>query len=350
MRLGRCDKKMPLPASFRKLNRSLRAVVSALRGSLSGSMGSGEPAASGAVGDTLTETRNDGVHVNVFGLSDVGRVRKNNEDNFVVCNLTTGEVSLSPSLRNHRVGPRGTLFLVADGMGGEASGEVASQICATTVPKRLYDNLRSMPQVNESNFVLLLREAIEFANQIIFQKAQTDSTYRGMGTTATAAVLCGTHLFVAQVGDSRAYVFRDGRLTQLTRDQTYLNYLQEIGAEMPDDISKDSRRSILTQAVGSSESLDVKVTYTRVLQGDWLLLCSDGLYGMVEAPAIAGVLKADETPQVKCKTLVQLANENGGKDNVTVIVAELTGSALPPASSEEVVVREFSDEEFNSAP
>jgi protein phosphatase len=119
---------------------------------------------------------------------------------------------------------------------------------------------------------------------------------------------------------------------------------------VPDDASKDSRRSILTQAVGSSETLDVKVTYTTVRQGDWLLLCSDGLHGMVEAPAIVDVLKAEEAPQAKCKTLVQKANENGGKDNVTVIVAELTGSGLPPAVNEEVLVRDFSEGDFDSAP
>lgn len=299
-------------------------------------------------GDNLTEARYDGVHVHVFGLSDVGLIRKNNEDNFVVCNLSTGEVSLSPSLRNHRVGPRGTLFLVADGMGGEASGEVASQICATTVPKRLYDKLRSMESISESNLVLLLRESVEFANQVIYQKAQADPAYRGMGTTATAAVLSGKHLFVAQVGDSRSYIFRRGRLTQLTRDQTYLNYLQEIGAELPEDASNDSRRSILTQAVGTSETLDVKVTYTTVRQADLLLLCSDGLYCMVEPAAIAEVLSLDESPPSKCKSLILAANENGGKDNVTVIVAELTGSDLQPSDGDEVIVREFSEEGFSS--
>lgn len=296
----------------------------------------------------MTQARYDGVHVHVFGLSDVGLTRKNNEDNFVVCNLSTGEVSLSPSLRDHRVGPHGTLFLVADGMGGEASGEVASQICVTTVPKRLYDKLRLMENLSEANLVPLLRESVEFANQVIYQKALADPTCRGMGTTATAAVLSGKHLFVAQVGDSRAYIFRGGHLTQLTRDQTYLNYLQEIGAEIPEDVSNDSRRSILTQAVGSSDSLDVKLTYTTVRQGDLLLLCSDGLYGMVEPAAIAEILSTDESPPSKCKSLIIAANENGGKDNVTVIIAELTGSDLQPTDGDEIIVREFSEESFSS--
>jgi serine/threonine protein phosphatase PrpC len=289
------------------------------------------------------------VQVNVYGMSDVGRVRKNNEDNFVVCNLTTGDADLTPALRDHQPGPRGTLFLVADGMGGEASGEVASQICATTVPKRLYENLKSMDSVSETNFVLLLREAIEYANQIIFQKAQSEPAYRGMGTTTTAAALFGTHLFVAQVGDSRAYVMRNKQLVQLTRDQTYLNYLAEIGAEVPEDPEKDSRRSILTQAVGSSETVDVKVSYTKARQGDCLLLCSDGLYNMVKSPDIAAVLDKNDPLPEKCRSLIEQANANGGTDNVTVILVQLQGSGLPPADSAAgVELHDFREEDFQA--
>jgi protein phosphatase len=282
-------------------------------------------------------------------MSDVGRVRKNNEDNFVVCNLTTGDVDLTPALCNHEAGPRGTLFLVADGMGGEASGEVASQICATTVPKRLFENLKSIGNVSPTNFVLLLREAIEYANQIIFQKAQNEPAYRGMGTTTTAAALFGTDLFVAQVGDSRAYVMRNKQLVQLTRDQTYLNYLAEIGAEVPEDPEKDSRRSILTQAVGSSETVDVKVSYTRVRQGDCLLLCSDGLYNMVKPPDIAVVLEQNDPLSEICKSLIERANANGGTDNVTAILVRLQGSGLPPADpAAGVELRDFREEDFQT--
>ena len=294
-----------------------------------------------------TGTDLNSIHVSVFGSSDVGRVRKNNEDNFVVCNLSTGEVALAPSLRNHQLGPRGTLFLVADGMGGEACGEVASQICTTTVPKRLYDNLKKTGSVSETNFVLLLRESIEFANQIIFQKAQSDPSHKGMGTTTTAAALFGPHLFVAQVGDSRAYLIRGGQMTQLTRDQTYLNYLEEIGADLPEDPEKDRRKSILTQAVGSSETVDVKVTYTKPRQGDFILLCSDGFYNMVKQPEAEALLKPQDELSVKCKKLIEKANENGGTDNITLILAEVSGPGLPPGAPDAAVeFREFREEEF----
>ena len=281
-------------------------------------------------------------------MSDVGRVRKNNEDNFVVCNLSTGEVGLSPGLRDHDVGPLGSLFLVADGMGGEASGEVASQLAAVTVPKRLYDNLKSLgTDVSEANFVIILREAIEYANQIIYQKALSDSVYRGMGTTSTAAVLFGQHLFVAQVGDSRCYLIRNKQIAQLTHDQTFLNYLKEIGAELPADPEKDSRRSILTQAVGTSETLDVKVTYVRVNQADRILVCSDGLYNMVSDADLLAIAGNEDAPEQSCKGLIEKANSHGGTDNITVIVASFSGSGLPAQDAASTVdCKEFDEEEF----
>jgi protein phosphatase len=280
-------------------------------------------------------------------MSDMGRVRKNNEDNFVVCNLTTGEVGLTPALRSHTLGNLGSLFMVADGMGGEASGEVASQICALTVPKRLYENLKSLGQVSEANFVLLLRESIEYANQIIRRKAESNAIYHGMGTTATVAALFGPYLFVAQVGDSRAYLIRQNELTQLTRDQTFLNYLKEMGVEVPADPEMDSRKSILTQAVGSSESVNVKVTYTKVRQGDCLLLCSDGLYNMVPATDILATVKGTKPLANKCKSLIDKANAKGGSDNITVVMAEFSGPGLPPVAPTAVVnFREFKEEDF----
>lgn len=295
------------------------------------------------------ETEENAIRVSVFGMSDMGRVRKNNEDNFVVCNLTSGEICLMPPVRTHDLGPRGTLFMVADGMGGEASGEVASQICSTTVPKRLYDNLKSVGAASETNFVLLLREAIEYANQIIFQKAQSEATFKGMGTTTTAAAALGNCLFVGQVGDSRAYLIRNRQMVQLTRDQTFLSYLEDIGAELPTEPEKDSRKSILTQAVGSSESVDVKVTYTHLRQGDAILLCSDGLYNMAKAEEMRAILADSQPLPEKCKALIARALEGGGTDNITVILAEFEGPGLPAADpAARVDCKEFREEDFKA--
>jgi protein phosphatase len=211
----------------------------------------------------------------------------------------------------------------------------------------LYDNLKTLGTVSEANFVILLREAIEYANQIIFQKALANSAYRGMGTTTTASALFGQHLFVGQVGDSRCYLIRNKQITQLTRDQTFLNYLKDIGAELPADPEKDSRKSILTQAVGSSETLDVKVTYIRVNQGDRILICSDGLYNMVPEDDLLEIASRGNGLPGKCKALIEKGNANGGTDNITVILADFSGQGLPPADpGAAVACKEFDEDDF----
>ena len=292
----------------------------------------------------------DSICVKVTGLSDKGRVRKNNEDNFAVCNVSTGEIDPPSTVRDHQLGPRGILFLVADGMGGEAFGELASQICCTTIPKRLYENLKSMETVRETNFVLLLQEAIEFANQIIYDKALSDPSYRGMGATTTAAALFGSHLFVAQVGDSRAYVIRNGEMVQVTRDQTYLNYLSDMGVELPVDLDSDSRKGILTQAVGTSESLEVKVTYLKTRAGDRILLCSDGLYNMVKHEEMLGLAARTDSPDIRSQALIAAANNGGGVDNITVVLADFSGSGLAPADPQVAVeYKPFQEADFQAA-
>jgi PPM family protein phosphatase len=265
------------------------------------------------VSETLNPDRSS---VSAFGMSDVGRVRKNNEDNFVIFNLSTGEnfSSLHPdshSALSHPLGPLGTLFLVADGMGGESSGEVASSICASIVPGRLYENLKSAATVTLAHFASSLREAIEYANRSIFEKAQNDEDFRGMGTTATAAALLGSWLVVAQVGDSRAYLCRNAELVQLTHDQTFLNYLLEMGAEFPGNVEHDNRKSILTQAVGTSATVDVKVIYTDLHAADRILLCSDGLYNMVRKEDIAQIISGHAALAEKCRALVEMAGQGG---------------------------------------
>jgi PPM family protein phosphatase len=268
------------------------------------------------------------IKVSVFGLSDIGRVRKNNEDSFAVCDLSTGEVN--PFSSEHPLGSRGLLLLVADGMGGEMCGEVASNLCVAVIPSRLIENLSSADS-EPPNLARHLREAVEFANRAVFDKAQFERLCRGMGTTATAAALVAERLVVAQVGDSRAYLVRNGHLFQLTRDQTFLNYLADRGAPLPAEPEKDSRRSILTQALGTRETLDVKVTGARLRSEDVVLLCSDGLYSMVKSAEMLEILGNGETPQGQCRALIDAANSGGGADNVTVIVAHVNGPGLAPA-------------------
>lgn len=287
------------------------------------------------------------INVSAFGISDVGRVRKNNEDNFVIFNLSTGRGCEPASLCQHTLGPLGTLFLVADGMGGEASGEVASSIVAENVPRRLHEGLKSLETVTASALAAQLRAAVEYANSLIFEQARVDRTLRGMGTTTTAAALFGPYLFVAQVGDSRAYLNRLGTMVQLTRDQTFLNYLADIGAELPEDLENDSRKSILTQAVGTSENVDAKMTCARVMDGDRILLCSDGLYNMVKGPGLLNVVNDSHDLAGKCHELIRLARDSGGTDNITAVMAEIHGPGLgSPDSAEPVDLKPYREEDF----
>jgi protein phosphatase len=168
-----------------------------------------------------------------------------------------------------------------------------------------------------------------------------------MGTTATVAALLGPRLFVAQVGDSRAYLVRGSGMAQLTRDQTLLNYLREIGVAVSAGPEMDSRKNILTQAVGSSAKVDVKITSSHIEQGDRLLLCSDGLYNMVDDDAILATLSRTGPLAHKCQSLIAQANSAGGLDNVTVVLAEFSGPGLPPAlPSTPIECKELAEADF----
>ncbi len=291
---------------------------------------------------------NNAVEISFCGISDIGRVRKNNEDRFVIYELTCCEEVNPAAEERCAVGPRGMLLLVADGMGGEACGEVASHLAVSAIPSRFCETLAGKENLSEGLFASLLQDAIEHANRLIFEKSQSNAVYRGMGTTVTAAGVSGGTLVVGQVGDSRAYLIRNGAFVQLTRDQTFLNYLADLGADLPANLERDHRRSILTQAVGASPSVEVKVTLAELRQKDRILLCSDGLYTMV-APADLALLASRASLKQACRELVDSANKSGGNDNITAVVAEVAGRGLPPADpSSPPQVKEFHRQNFEA--
>src|SRR5579863_4572707 len=150
------------------------------------------------------------MEMSALGMSDQGRARTNNEDNLAACNLSTGESQAGPFECAYTLGPRGALLMVADGMGGEAWGELASQMCVQEIPARLNENLKALDTLGEARFALALRRAIEATSEAIYRKSRSQPPLRGMGSTTTAVALFGPFLFVAQVGDSRAYLIRDG--------------------------------------------------------------------------------------------------------------------------------------------
>lgn len=266
--------------------------------------------------------------VNVFGRTDVGRTREHNEDAFVVADLTTNDASLQPSVRQHRVGNKGTLFMVADGMGGAAAGEIASQMAIEVVLKELRESWIPLQQPSPDAFATSLKRAAQAANQMIHGYASSHQEYRGMGTTATIAGLLADTLYLAQVGDSRGYLVRDGVAKQITKDQSLMQKLIEAGELTEEEAAMSERRNIILQALGPEPMIKVDLTFQRLRRGDTLVICSDGLSGQVSKDEIAQVVTEEKDLVQACRKLIDRANQAGGPDNITVIIARFDGEGL----------------------
>ncbi len=280
--------------------------------------------------------------VHVFGRTDVGRTREHNEDAFVVADLTRGNATLQPEVRTHEVGDRGTLFMIADGMGGAAAGEIASAMAIEVVLRELSEALSAVDAPDKETYALALKRATAVANTQIHSFALEHPEYRGMGTTATIAGVLGDTLYLAQVGDSRAYLVRDGLARQITKDQSLMQKLIEAGEITEEEAEQSERRNIILQALGPESQIRVDLTHQQVRRDDVLILCSDGLSGQVKIDEIARVVTEQHDLMMVCKSLIDLANENGGPDNITVIAARFAGNGLTaPASGDNVGHRTF---------
>lgn len=252
------------------------------------------------------------------GLSDVGKRRKSNEDSFAISE-------------------DGTLFIVADGMGGHAAGEVASRLAVESIERHISGSdprkeptipasFRS-PGIDEASLPAPARRvlnAIRLANQEIVRSVRKDSSMRGMGTTVVIAYVHGTRAYIGSVGDSRAYVVRDRALRQLTSDHTLVNEQVRAGALSSQEARNHPARNILTRAVGSQEDVEADLVELDLKPGDILLLCSDGLTTMAEdADILKTLLAHSDDPEAASRALVDLANERGGDDNVTVVLGRV---------------------------
>ena len=252
------------------------------------------------------------------GLSDVGLRRKSNEDSFAISDDQT-------------------LLILADGMGGHAAGEVASRLAVESIERHISgSDPRKEPTVpasfrspsgEEAGLPPPARRvlnAIRLANQEIVRSVRKDSSMRGMGTTVVIALVHGSRAFIGSVGDSRAYLVRDDTLRQLTSDHTLVNEQVRAGALSTQEARRHPARNILTRAVGSQEDVEPDLVEQDLRPGDMLLLCSDGLTTMVEdADILKTVLAHADDPKTACRALIDLANERGGDDNVTVVLARL---------------------------
>ena len=269
------------------------------------------------------------VRVSVFGKTDLGRTREHNEDTFLVADLSTGNASLQPEVRRHEVGPRGSLFMVADGMGGAAAGELASAMAADLIYRHMATAWASDAASTPDQFAYRMREAVELANSRIYSYARAHPDVRGMGTTVTAAGIFGSDLYLTQIGDSRAYLVRGTDAVQLTKDQSLMQRLVDAGELTEDEAEQSERRNIILQALGPDPRVKVDLTRQPVRRGDTLILCSDGLSGVVRREEFARLSQDHPDLATLCSALIDLANSRGGPDNITVVAARFEGEGLP---------------------
>jgi PPM family protein phosphatase len=248
------------------------------------------------------------VRLRVGSRTDVGRVREGNEDAFVAAD---------------------PLFAVADGMGGHQGGEVASKLAVETLQKA-------------ADGTADLAEVVQEANRVVFAKASEDPGLLGMGTTLTAVLVEDRRLRLAHVGDSRMYLLRHGDLELLTKDHTVVQGMVDQGRLTPEEAAIHPQRSIVTRALGVEEDIEVDENEIDVLPGDRVLLCSDGLTGMVEEDGILRILIDHRDPQAAADALVEAANRAGGQDNITAVVLDVIGEetgTAPQAAVTETVER-----------
>ncbi len=239
----------------------------------------------------------------VAAISDVGLKRNNNEDKWLV--------SFPQNRREKK--KKGYLFIVADGMGGCAAGEVASSLAAIEVETYYYS-------AREDDTIDVLKRAILHAHSQININSRANKTFAGMGTTFTAIAILGERLYLAHVGDSRAYLIRNNIINQLTHDHTLIEWLLSNGKISSEQAHNHPQRHILTQAVGGTNNDPVPETAEFIwMDNDILLLCSDGLHSLVDDEEISGLISQNEDLEHGIRKLVDLANQRGGNDNITVV-------------------------------
>ena len=247
------------------------------------------------------------IPVQAIGKTDIGRVRATNQDSMLVDNSSG-------------------LFIVADGMGGHAGGEIASRICIEQIQNEVKVKLEPLIAKTTGPHpdpILLnaLANAINFASARIYEHSLEDPTLRGMGTTATVVKMVNGYAYCAHVGDSRFYLIRRGFLYQMTFDHSLVNEQVRAGILTPEEAEVHHLKNVITRSVGYQEEEDVDTLCVKVEKGDFLLLCSDGLHGKIVDTEISQITARRGCPAVQ--ELVDIANDRGGEDNITLIIAEV---------------------------
>jgi protein phosphatase len=275
----------------------------------------------------------------VYAGTDVGVVRTGNEDNFLVLNLSTADTwkpepnATDPDerLTTFDQSHYGSLIAVTDGMGGALAGEVASRLAVECVRDRMLE-LQSSPSYAKFPFHERLRLSLELANLYIYQMSTKRPQYAGMGATFTAVGVFDTTAYFGQVGDSRAYLIRNGIPQQITRDQSLVGQLVEAGHITEAEAEKHTYKNVILQALGASPAINVVIDSVELRDMDLLVLCSDGLSNKVRPDEITETVYKAASLKEACESLIALANQRGGEDNITVLIAQVSGGRLRPAS------------------
>jgi serine/threonine protein phosphatase PrpC len=265
-------------------------------------------------------------HLTVAALTDIGRVRQKNEDAFVVACLTAGTQLEGPSLARFEVGERGVLLAVSDGMGGAEAGEVASAVVVETLKRAMAEAPEEKP------LDALMTEAVQRAHRAVWETAVRES--KKMGATLTGVFVQAGQAYIAEVGDSRAYLIRAGAISQLTHDQSMVQMLVDSGVIQPEQAEHSPIRNVILQAMGNQPEVKVALGKLQLRDRDCFVLCSDGLTGLVHDDEIRDIVLGAGRPELAARQLVDLANERGGTDNVTVVVAGVGGGLSKPAVGE----------------
>jgi serine/threonine protein phosphatase PrpC len=263
------------------------------------------------------------VHLSVAGRSDIGRTRKNNEDALVVATLAGGSLLRGDDLKGRfDVGERGVLLAVSDGMGGAKAGEVASALVVESLVRAMVDSPADAPADTA------IKEAVQKAHHAVWEAAH-QAGREGMGATLTAVFVQargeGATAYIAEVGDSRAYLLRSGTITRLTKDQSYVQLLVDSGALDPKEVAESPLRNVILQAMGHAQPIHVALGKLELRGRDCLLLCSDGLTNTMDDEEIRRVVVGAPNLDEAAVRLVGLANQRGGADNITVLAAGVGG-------------------------
>jgi PPM family protein phosphatase len=258
----------------------------------------------------------------IFGSSNVGLIRHDNQDSFMIANLETGDIATvsAPALVSVHTAP--FILIVADGVGGAASGALASSIATETILSEMHRWWHKVPKRTVESIEGALKRGIEVANKAIFQKANSSPEHHGMGTTTTLALVLDGEAFIAQVGDSRAYLVRNGTAKQLTKDQSFVQRLIDAGRMTQKEAAQSEHRNIILQALGPEEKVVTDLYRCKLENDDFLVLCSDGLSNQVSPEDIARITRTGR-PEEICEALIEEAMHTGAPDNVTVITARL---------------------------